>query len=78
MTKIGNKLLQDSKGNLSSTRVIVYIVTAFVLCISVYSIKTGNDLGVNVSELLRSLMMIFYPSAFGKMAVEFLGGKNDK
>ncbi len=54
---MNNKLLQDSKGNTSSKRVFgaIALILYFVIgsAISLYTVYTGNDIGVNAVSILN-------------------------
>lgn len=71
-----NKLLKDNNGKPSSTRIILYVWTGFIMGLAIYSIYTGNDMGSNTTDLLKNFSIGFNLGLFGKLGMENLK-KND-
>lgn len=63
-------LFRDRDGEISSTRVLLYIWTLFIAVLATHSIIAAVDFGANVTGLLTTITSSLYIGIFGKMGAE--------
>jgi len=71
------KILQDINGKPSGARCLLYGGNVLIFAMAVYSIYTGNDIGGEMAELLKSAIIGIDACCGASMSAEKLGKKKN-